>query len=60
MATAPHRPRARAVQYPTGDGKPMAETEIHRDDMMDLIRTLQHHYAQAPDGLCLRQHADVL
>jgi Uma2 family endonuclease len=48
MATAPHRSRARAVQYPTGDGKPMAETEIHRDDMMDLIRTLQHHYADAP------------
>jgi Uma2 family endonuclease len=48
MATAPHRPRARAVQYPTGDGKPMAETEIHRDDMLDLIRTLQHHYDQAP------------
>ena len=48
MATAPDRPRARTVQYPTSDGKPMAETEIHRDDMMDLIRTLQHHYAHVP------------
>ncbi len=48
MATAPHRPRARKVEYPTSDGKPMAETEIHRDDMIDLIQTLQHHYADAP------------
>ena len=38
MATAPHRPRARKVDYPTGDGKPMAETDIHRDNMMDIIR----------------------
>ncbi len=48
MATAPDRPRARTVNYPTSDGKPMAETEIHRDDMMDLIQTLQDHYAETP------------
>jgi Uma2 family endonuclease len=48
MATAPDRPRARTVRYPTGDGKPMAETEIHRDDMIDLIQTLQDHYAETP------------
>ncbi len=46
MATAPHRPRARKVAYPTSDGKPMAETEIHRDDMIDLIQTLQDHFAE--------------
>jgi Uma2 family endonuclease len=48
MATAPDRPRARTVKYPTSDGKPMAETEIHRDDMIDLIQTLQDHYAETP------------
>ena len=32
----------------------MAETEIHRDDMVDLIQTLQDHYAQRADGLRLR------
>jgi Uma2 family endonuclease len=48
MATAPHRSRARMVDYPTSDGKPMAETEIHRDDMMDLIQTLQDFFADAP------------
>jgi Uma2 family endonuclease len=48
MATAPHRARARKVDYPTGDGKPMAETDIHRDDMMDMIRTLQDCFAADP------------
>lgn len=48
MASVP-KPRApREVDYPTSDGKPMAETEIHRDLMMDLIRTLQHRYANDP------------
>lgn len=31
--------------YPTSDGKPMAETDHHRDLMFDLIKTLQAHYA---------------
>jgi Uma2 family endonuclease len=48
MATAPHRPRSRMVDYPTGDGKPMAETDIHRDDMVDLIQTLKHYFVAEP------------
>jgi Uma2 family endonuclease len=32
-------------EYPTTDGKPMAETDIHRDLMLDLIRTLEVYYA---------------
>jgi Uma2 family endonuclease len=48
MATAPHRPRAHTVEYPTSDGKPMAETELHRDDMIDLIQTLQDYFAETP------------
>jgi Uma2 family endonuclease len=48
MATAPHRPRTRRVDYPTGDGKPMAETEIHRDDIVDLIQTLKDHFVAEP------------
>jgi Uma2 family endonuclease len=35
-------------EYPTSDGKPMAETERHRDLMIDLIRTLQHHCRDEP------------
>jgi Uma2 family endonuclease len=48
MATAPHRPRTRKVEYPTRDGKPMAETDIHRRDMVDLIQTLEDHFATEP------------
>jgi Uma2 family endonuclease len=32
--------------YPTSDGKPMAETDYHRDLMMDLIATLRAYYAE--------------
>lgn len=34
--------------YPTSDGKPMAETDIHRDLMLDLIETLKWWYSDAP------------
>ncbi|HWE37171.1 MAG TPA: Uma2 family endonuclease [Isosphaeraceae bacterium] len=39
---------ATELDYPTSDGKPMAETERHRDEMMDLIWTLQRHFAGDP------------
>jgi Uma2 family endonuclease len=45
MATVPQQREARAIDYPTGDGKPMAETDIHREDMTDLIETLKDFYA---------------
>ena len=48
MATAPKHRQVRKIDYPTSDGKPMAETEIHRDDMMDLIQTLQDYFAEEP------------
>jgi len=34
----------RSNDYPTTDGRPMAETDLHRDLMVDLIRTLQAYY----------------
>lgn len=34
--------------YPTSDGKPMAETDYHRDLMLDLIETLKWWYAADP------------
>lgn len=40
MAT---RVQSKPIEYPTSDGKPMAETEHHRDLMIDSIRTLQLH-----------------
>ena len=45
MATTP---RSRTIEYPTSDGKPMAETEVHRDNMLDLIETLKAHFAADP------------
>ncbi len=39
----------RQVYYPESDGKPMAETDLHRDEMFDLIARLQTRYADAPD-----------
>jgi Uma2 family endonuclease len=44
MATAPTKSVYRNG-YPTSDGKPMAETDHHRDLMVDLIQTLKAFYA---------------
>lgn len=33
------------VVYPTSDGKPMAETDLHRQEMVRLIDTLDVHFA---------------
>ena len=48
MATVPQQRRAREIEYPSGDGKPMAETEIHLDDMIDTIQVLREHFAAEP------------
>jgi Uma2 family endonuclease len=37
------------VDYPTSDGKPMAETDLHRQDVVDLIETLKDHFAADPN-----------
>jgi len=45
MATAPSTTTAWKNGYPTSDGKPMAETDWHRDLMNALIQTLKVWYA---------------
>lgn len=37
------------IDYPCSDGKPMGETDGHRDLMVDLIEALKHYYANDPD-----------
>lgn len=37
------------IEYPASDGEPMAETDIHRDEMADAIDTLKDRYADADD-----------
>jgi len=44
MATAPRSPATREVDYPISDGKPMAETDLHRQVMMDTIETLDDFF----------------
>jgi Uma2 family endonuclease len=44
MATVPEIDRRLFNDYPTSDGKPMAETDWHRDLMLDLIQTLKAWY----------------
>ena len=48
MSSVPAPRRARAIDYPTGDGKPMAETELHRNLMIELILTLQAFFLPRP------------
>ncbi|MBA4187613.1 MAG: hypothetical protein C0467_06295 [Planctomycetaceae bacterium] len=35
--------------YPSGDGKPVAETDLHRDVLLGTINKLEHHFATNPD-----------
>jgi Uma2 family endonuclease len=37
------------IDYPTSDGRPMAESDLHREVMFDLIHRLAHRYADRPD-----------
>jgi Uma2 family endonuclease len=37
------------IEYPQSDGRPMAESDLHRDIMADLINRLKERYAQRKD-----------
>jgi Uma2 family endonuclease len=42
-------PLKREVEYPSSDGKPMAETDLHREEMMYVIGALGEHFRAEPD-----------
>jgi Uma2 family endonuclease len=42
-------PLRREVEYPDSDGRPMAETEIHLNEMLDLLAVLKRRYRGVPD-----------
>ncbi len=44
MATAVQAPAVAEVFYPESDGQPVAETDVHRDLMFELITTLREHF----------------
>lgn len=37
------------VEYPTSDGMPLGETDVHRNQILDLIHGLEMHYLDVPD-----------
>ena len=49
MATVPKQRRTREVEYPTTDGKPMGETEIHIEELIDAIQVLKDRFAGEPN-----------
>ena len=51
MATVPRTvtDEDQDIAYPTRDGRPMGETDLHRNKMADLIETLEDHFSGDPD-----------
>jgi Uma2 family endonuclease len=49
MATVPQQRRTREIDYPTTDGKPMGETELHIKDLIDVLQPLQDRFADEPN-----------
>jgi Uma2 family endonuclease len=49
MATVSSRETPPEIDYPTSDGRPMAETDDHRDLMLTLIETLKMDRAADPN-----------
>lgn len=50
MSVAAARRFVPVVDYPSSDGEPMAETDLHRDEMVALIEALKRRYADRPDA----------
>jgi Uma2 family endonuclease len=48
MSILPTSRGVKGIEYPTSDGKPMAETDWHRDLMVNLILTLKMFFAPRP------------
>ncbi len=50
VSTSPAKqPVTREIYYPETDGEPMAETDLHRDLMIDLISALDVHFKDDPE-----------
>ncbi len=49
MASATALPLRDEIEYPESDGQPMAETDLHRDDMVYLIEALNDHFRERSD-----------
>lgn len=38
-----------SIEYPTSDGKPLGETDAHRDLILELIESLKYHFINEPN-----------
>jgi Uma2 family endonuclease len=48
MATLSRGPAEPDIEYPSGDGKPVAETPLHRDILLGSVDLLRRHFADDP------------
>ncbi|MBV9124638.1 MAG: Uma2 family endonuclease [Planctomycetes bacterium] len=46
MASVSRRSRKKSIEYPSGDGRPIAETPTHRINLTDLIQMLERWFAK--------------
>ena len=37
------------IEYPTSDGLPLGETDVHRNQILDLIHGLEMHFLDDPN-----------
>jgi hypothetical protein len=49
MATVRDQRRTREIVYPTRDGKPVGETELHVRELIDEIQLFDDHFAACPN-----------
>jgi len=49
MRDTAHAEPGAPIDYPESDGEPMAETDLHRDEMVALIEGLKGRYESRPD-----------
>lgn len=49
MARMAAIPLQQDVEYPYSDGQPMAESDVHRKEMLDLIAALDRRYREEPE-----------
>ncbi len=49
MSVIPLQRHAGEVEYPESDGQPMAESDLHQDEMFALKHALREHFRDVPD-----------
>ena len=56
----PEQPQAKQVDYPETDGKPMAETDVHRDLLLQTVEMLKMAFPEAyvSGNICLYYEED--